>query len=148
VVSFTAMLYIDTSSFLKPFLLEPEASAVDGAIEIEDQVVVTPLTLLECETQLRAMLLGGRLTKRTHQRIRERVDRTVQAPPFNMCSLSGRIFALALQQHQSMADVHCRTLDRLHLAAMEELGIRRLMTHDHAMAVAARALGYVVLTPR
>jgi hypothetical protein len=27
------MLYIDTSSFLKPFLLEPEAAAVDEAIE-------------------------------------------------------------------------------------------------------------------
>jgi hypothetical protein len=40
-----------------------------------------------------------------------------------------------------------RTLDRLHLAAMEELGLHRLMTHDVPQAEAARVLGYAVLSP-
>ena len=37
------------------------------------------------------------------------------------------------------------SLDRLHLAAMEDLGVRRLMTADEAQAAAAKALGFEVL---
>lgn len=43
--------------------------------------------------------------------------------------------------------VHCRTLDRLHLATMEALGLRRLLTNDVLQARAARALGFEVRTP-
>jgi uncharacterized protein with PIN domain len=42
---------------------------------------------------------------------------------------------------------HCRTLDRLHLAAMTELDVARLMTHDAVQAQAARALGFEVVIP-
>jgi uncharacterized protein with PIN domain len=44
-------------------------------------------------------------------------------------------------------ELHCRTLDRLHLAAMEELDVRRLMTTDAAEADGARALGFEVVHP-
>jgi len=40
---------------------------------------------------------------------------------------------------------HCGTLDRLHLAAMELLGVSRLLTHDARQAQAARGLGFEVL---
>jgi hypothetical protein len=39
-------------------------------------------------------------------------------------------------------------LDRLHLAVMKSLDVRRLLTNDHAQARAARALGFVVIVPR
>jgi hypothetical protein len=35
----------------------------------------------------------------------------------------------------------------MHLAAMAELGIKRLMTHDQRQAHAAMAAGYQVVTP-
>ena len=35
----------------------------------------------------------------------------------------------------------------LHLAAMDELGVRRLLTNDAKQAAAARVLGYEVLHP-
>ena len=44
--------------------------------------------------------------------------------------------------------VHCRTLDRLHLAAMQALGVRRLLTNDDIQTRAATALGFEVLRPR
>jgi len=43
---------------------------------------------------------------------------------------------------------YCRTLDRLHLATMETMGLRRLLTNDAVQAAAARALGFEVVTPR
>ena len=43
---------------------------------------------------------------------------------------------------------YCATLDRLHLAAMQALGISRLLTNDAAQAKAARQLGFDVTLPR
>ncbi|HEY5752776.1 MAG TPA: hypothetical protein VIT21_06490 [Chthoniobacterales bacterium] len=40
-----------------------------------------------------------------------------------------------------------RSANRLHLAAMEEMEVRRLMTNDHARGVAAEVLGYAVVLP-
>ena len=45
-------------------------------------------------------------------------------------------------------EAHCPTLDRLHLAAMEALDLRRLLTNDDAQARAAQALGFAVIVPR
>jgi hypothetical protein len=66
--------------------------------------------------------------------------------PFEFRDLPGAVFQLAILQHVS-AQWHCRTLDRLHLAAMKELGLRRLLTNDAKQAAAARALGYEVVSP-
>lgn len=58
-----------------------------------------------------------------------------------------RIFQAALRQHRNSGELHCRTLDRLHLAAMEELSISRLMTHDEGQAKAAIEAGFKVVRP-
>ncbi len=42
----------------------------------------------------------------------------------------------------------CRTLDRLHLAAMEDLQVRRLLTNDAIQAEAANELGFQVILPQ
>ena len=58
-----------------------------------------------------------------------------------------QLFQTALRQDREARRVHCRTLDRLHLAAMEELGLRRLMTTDTAQAAGGKALGFEVVSP-
>ena len=67
--------------------------------------------------------------------------------PFRFRPLAGSLFQTALRQNREARRVHCRTLDRLHLAAMEELGLRRLMTTDTAEAAGAKALGLEVVSP-
>lgn len=57
------------------------------------------------------------------------------------------IFQTALRQHRSSGSQHCRSWDRLHLAAMEELEVSRLMTHDAAQAKAAMDAGFQVIRP-
>jgi hypothetical protein len=68
-------------------------------------------------------------------------------PPYEFRSLSSPVFQTALRQHRNSRNVHCRTLDRLHLAAMEELEVTRLMTHDDRQAKAAREAGFAVVQP-
>lgn len=142
------MLYLDTSSLLKVFITEPESSAVEKALELEVEVVLTRLTLLESESQLRAALMSGRLTKRQHANTETRFQHTITLAPFVVRAIPGSLFDTALAQHRANAAIHCRSLDRLHLAAMEELGIKRLMSHDKRQAAAALALGFTVVTPQ
>ena len=141
------MLYLDTSSLLKSFFAEPESDAVDAALAVEDAVIISPLTELETFVQLRARWLGGRLTLAKYRRSLDQFEALRNRSPFVFRPLSGAVFATAIRQHRKADDLHCRSLDRLHLAAMEELEITRLMTHDSRQAAAARAAGFRVLTP-
>jgi uncharacterized protein len=141
------MLYIDTSSLLKLLLPEPESPAVQAAVAAEDRVVLSTLVELETEVQLRAAWLGGRFTRSRYRGLTARLYLLSRQDPFMIRPLPGTLFQIALRQHRERPGPHVRTLDRLHLAAMEELGLRRLMTHDVPQAEAARALGYAVLSP-
>ncbi len=141
------MLYLDTSSLLKIFFSEPESDAVDAAFEKESDIIITTLTELEALSQMRARKLAGLLPSTKYNRALRQFELLRDMEAFVFQPLPGQIFFTALRQHRKVESVHCRSLDRLHLAAMEELGITRLMTHDARQAAAARALGFEVITP-
>jgi predicted nucleic acid-binding protein len=141
------MIYIDSSSLLKTLWREPESPAVLDVIAREDHVAVSTLTQLETEVQLRAKWLGGAVSKTRYDSYRAALTSFRETAPFDFRDLSGSVFRQAIRQHLSGAKQHCRSLDRLHLTAMEELGLRRLLTNDRKQAEAARALGYEVVIP-
>jgi predicted nucleic acid-binding protein len=140
------VIYIDSSSLLKTLWEEPESEAVRLAIAAEPQVVVSTLTELETEVQLRARFLGGATPPVRYRAYRARLAAFRRMSPFEFRELPGAVFQLAIRQHVS-GRWHCRTLDRLHLAAISDLGLRRLLTNDGKQAAAARALGYEVVFP-
>jgi uncharacterized protein with PIN domain len=141
------MVYLDTSCLLKLLLLEPESQAVRQAVAGEGEVVVSALTRLEAEVQLKSGHLGGRYRASRWRTYRHGLSSLLAMAPFDLRPLAGSVFETALRQQQQVSKVHCRSLDRLHLAAMEELGLKRLMTHDDAQAAAARAAGFSVSHP-
>lgn len=141
------MIYLDSSCLLKLLLEEPESDAVRQAVAREADVVVSVLTELETAVQLRAGLLGGVYRERRYRAYLAQVEAFKALDPFRFRTLPGEVFQTALRQNRNAGRVHCRSLDRLHLAAMEELGIRRLMTHDATQATGATALGFEVLRP-
>jgi predicted nucleic acid-binding protein len=142
------LIYLDTSCLLKLMLDEPESDAVRNAVAREAEVVVSALTELEAEVQLRAGWLGGQYRERQHRAYVARLKSLRDVDPFQFQSPSATLFDTALRQNRSARRVHCRTLDLLHLAVMEELGVRRLMTADAAQAAAAKALGLEVVDLR
>lgn len=121
---------IDTRSYLKLLLLEPESAAVQAAVALEPYVIISTLAEREAESQLRAELFGGGLTKREHQRTLVKMQAMLTYDPFEQRPLAGFVFVTALAQLRRAPQIHCRSLDRLHLAAMEGMGLRRLKTHD------------------
>jgi predicted nucleic acid-binding protein len=140
------MIYADTSSFLKLLLREIHSAEVMEFVLGEDEVVVSEITELEAVVQLKAMRLGGLLKASVLKKTRVQMNEFFSLAPFRRVTVSGKLFAVALTQHEA-SGIHCRTLDRLHLAAMAEMGIKRLLTHDSRQADAARELGYQVVSP-
>ena len=141
------MLYLDTSALLKLLWPEPESAAVREHVAREDLVIVSSLAELETHVQLTAAWLAGRYGKARRERFRAKLAEFRATDPFRFRPLPGSVFETALRQHAASSRTHCRTLDRLHLAAMTELDVARLMTHDAVQAQAARALGFEVVTP-
>ncbi len=140
------MIYIDTSSLLKLVITDGLSDETDRAISRETTVVVSNLTELEAKVQCRAVLLGGKIKKARAKRLREILLDTLSRFPFVLRELPASVFQTALAQNEE-SKVHCRSLDRIHLAGMAEMRINRLMTHDDRQAEAARELGFAVDSP-
>jgi predicted nucleic acid-binding protein len=141
------VIYLDSSCLLKLLIEEPESEAVRQAVTREDEVIVSALTELETAVQLRAGWLGGTYRERRYRAYQAQLNAFKETDPFRFVSLPGTVFQTALRQHRDARNLHCRSLDRIHLAAVDELGLRRLMTNDAAQAAGARVLGFEVLTP-
>jgi len=142
-------LYFDTSCFLKLLFTEPETARVVELITAESKLVVSTLTRLEALVQIRGRETGGTITRREGDRVRSKMENLLADPPFESAEISASVFRLAEREARAPGKMgHCRTLDRLHHATMEGLGLRRLLTNDEQQASAARALGFEVVLPR
>lgn len=141
------MIYVDTSCLLKVLRPEPLSEAVWLAIHDEQCVQISALAELETLVQIRAAWMGGRLAKNQARQAEVRLYLLGSQSPFEFRALSATIFQTAIRQHRDSGDIHCRSMDRLHLAAMEELRVSRLMTHDEGQARAAREAGFEVVCP-
>jgi predicted nucleic acid-binding protein len=140
-------LYLDTSCLLKLFVREPESARVIELLGVETQIIVSELARLEAETQLRARRRGGLLTKTKHEKLARQLSETLTLEPFSVAPFPNEAFERA-RELATRTKEHCRTLDLLHLAAMDCDGLDRLLTNDSSQAAVARSLGVTVLLPR
>jgi len=142
------MVYLDTSSLLKLVWLERESEPVAELIGREALVLVSSLAELESRIQITAAYLAGAYSASRLRRLQSELTNLLNTEPFERKTLSGEIFETAQAQHTKYGSTSfCRTLDRLHLAAMEELSVVHLVTNDLQQANAARALGLTVEIP-
>ena len=141
------MIYLDSSSLLKLLWSEPESPAVVDAIAAENTVLVSVLAELETLVQLKAAYLGGDYSLPRLRRLEAQLAVLRNQPPYEFRTLSGTVFQTALRQHRNSGNRHSRSLDRLHLAAMEELKVTRLMTNDGNQSKAAVTAGFEVVSP-
>ena len=142
-------LYLDTSCLLKAFFPEPETARTLDLIAAESQVVVSSLTRLEAFSQIQARVAGGLLSPARAGRLRQRIVAVLKLAPYDEVRCPADVIDIAEGQIEvNSKSGYCRTLDRLHLATMQAIGVRRLLTNDDTQAAAARTLGMDVLIPR
>ena len=142
-------LYLDTSCLLKLLFPEPETPRTLALIAEEERVVVSSLGRTEALSHLHGRVAGGHFTGPTARRLADRLAVLLQTAPYDLTTSPITIYEIAAEQMGSFSSkAHCRTLDRLHLATMQALRLRRLLTNDDAQARAAERLGFSVLMPR
>ena len=141
------MIYLDTSCLLKLLREEPESADVRRAVDAEAAVLVSTLVELETEGQLKGAAVGGEIRPSQWRQYQAKLTAMRNFDPFHFQHLPAAVFSTALRQHRHSRAIYCRSLDRLHLAAMEELKVTRLMTLDELQAKVASALGYEVVRP-
>jgi hypothetical protein len=105
------------------------------------------LAELEAEIQIKAEARGGEISTSQWRHFQAKLTGMRNIDPFHFRVLPGSVFSSALRQHRHPQAIYCRALDRLHLAAMEELKVSRLMTLDEKQAQAAEGLGFRVVRP-
>jgi hypothetical protein len=126
---------------------EPKSLEVRRSIAVEDTVIVSSLTELEAEAELRGAVLGGSIRQTQWRQYQAQIAALRNVDPFHFKYLPASVFSTALRQQRRADAMHCRPMDRLHLAAMEELNVRRLMTWDLDQADVAQGLGFSVMIP-
>jgi len=141
------MIYLDTSCLLKLLRDEPESADVRNVVGTENEVVVSSLAELETEVQLKAAAVGGEIRTSQWRQYQAKLAAMRNFDPFHFRYLPAAVFSTALRQHRHPQAVFCRAMDRLHLAAMEELKLTRLITLDEIQAKVASALDYEVIRP-
>jgi predicted nucleic acid-binding protein len=142
-------LYLDTSCLLKLLFAEPESAKTSRLVAAEPEVVVSSLARLEALVQIQGRAAGGVLPARSAATLARLLDQTLASAPFKLVNTPAGVDGVAAGQLFPIGrSVHCRTLDRLHLAAMQALDVRRLLTNDEIQARAAAALGFEILRPR
>lgn len=141
--------YLDTSCVLELLWPEAETAATVEMVRAEDHVVVSSLVWLETKVRIQARYASGSLTRAKATKLVAKAEELFETPPFERRGVPAVVFDEAARQVELRdRSSHCRTRDRLHLAAIRTLGLSRLITNDDAQARAARALGIEVLVPR
>lgn len=142
-------VYLDTSCLLKVFFPEPETLRAMELIARESHVIVSSLARLEALVQVHGRVAAKMLSAAAAQRLIRRLDQVIRTEPYELVPCPAGIFEIAeTHVRPAVRSAYCRTLDRLHLAMMQALGLHRLFTNDEMQARAARALGFDVALPR
>lgn len=131
------MIYIDTSALLKRYVQERDSERAEGYLLTDPDWVTARHTLVEVRRNLHRLLASGPrgLALGAFAEDWERM---------NVVELDAITCEMAAAVAESTG---ARSLDALHLAAAVRAGGRAstLVTFDARQAVAARALGLVVL---
>lgn len=141
------MIYLDASCLVKLLRPEPQSDKVLTAVMAESLVVVSNLAELEALVQLKAGYMAGNYSLSEWRKYEAKIAVLRNQEPFDFRTVPSGSWEIAFRQHRNSGQIHCRTLDRLHLAIAEHFGADRIMTLDSSQVKAARALRFDVVEP-
>ena len=128
-------LYVDSSALLKRYFDEADAAAADELLSSDPVVVTARLTMIE--------------VRRNIARVKRDADAAVARESFRGDLARMTLIELdapTCDRAVAVAEVTgVRTLDALHLAAAQRVGVTTFLTFDLRQAQAGRTLGFSVV---
>ena len=143
-------IYYDTGVLLKLYTEEPESAAVRAfVIEAGESIPFLGLHQSECAAALHLKAFRGECSLQKANQALGDIDEDLRSGVLEPMlpdweSLWAKTFELS-QAHSSITG--CRTLDTLHIAAAQHLGLRHFATSDRRQTSLASRVGLRVTDP-
>lgn len=138
--------YIDTSALAKCYIREPRSLDVLDWVDGQDEVMSSPLTLVEFRCVLARRRRAQQIDLQLERVALAEFDRDVQASAWRIQQDTSSLFLEARQLIDLIPELPLRVLDALHLAYARRYGASSFATADKQQADAAKALGLPVFT--
>ncbi len=133
--------YVETSSLLAAVLNEDPAARRD--LEITERRVTSALTIAEARRAVTRDRISERIDERQERAVLAAIDAFIAS-----CDVSAITTDILLRAGRKFSVEPVRTLDAIHLATLESIGIPprlvRVITRDRRFRDNAVALGYAV----
>jgi hypothetical protein len=136
--------YIDTSALAKCYIREPRSMDVLDWADAQDEVITSPLTLVEFRCVLARRRRALQIDPPLERVALAEFDRDVQAHSWRIQTDAPSLFLEARQLIDLIPELPLRALDALHLAYARHCGATSFATADKQQAEAAKALGLPV----
>lgn len=140
-----SVIYFDTSALAKWYINEAGSDEVERYIQQHGPVSISELTVVEMRCLLARRKRDKSITRMLEGRIYAAFEEDIRRR-FLICHpLQVGLTAGAVNLISFFGDIPLRTLDALHLAISKEISTEILVTADHIMAEAAKAMGLKVV---
>jgi len=139
-----SICYVDTSALAKRYFNEPYAEQAEVFLAQQSLLVITLLTAVEMRSLTARRRRAGELDATLEAQIFASFREDVRLRHLVQHEITADTFAGAVQIISQLPDVALRTLDALHLAAAQQLGVECLVTADRRMSEAASGLAMPV----
>jgi len=141
----STVIYFDTSALAKWYINEAKSGDVERYIQEHGPVSISDLTVVE----MRCLLSRRRRERSIDIKMEAEIFATFQEDirqKFLIChQLPEDLTEGAVNLLSVLSDIPLRTLDALHLSIARDLAADTLVTADHVMASAAKAMGIPVV---
>lgn len=138
-------VYLDTSALAKWYLPEAHSTELEHWLLQVGPVSISSLTVLEMRALLARRCREGDIDAEHEMRIFAAFEEDMARAHLRCQALADAHALSAARLIASLPGVPLRSLDALHLAIAQSLGITTLATADRVMIQAAEALGIEVV---
>jgi predicted nucleic acid-binding protein len=144
------MIFCDTSTIAKLYVVEPESAAVRKRLESEDQVFISELARVELMAVFHRRLREGKWSQGDFGTALRQFTNDDIGGFWSWLALDGTVVDAASKTFVTLpATVFLRSSDCLHLVTAMRHNFTEIFTYDKHQAAAATALGVspVVIPP-
>lgn len=133
--------YVDTSAYLKRFLVEPRSDDMDAFVAANDyQLAISSLSVVEFRAVLKRRLLLGAISGLFYQKATEQLQQEIANGSLQLYPVTAATFNLASEIIDGLSSP-LGTLDALHLACAKALGSALMVSGDRQLLRASKESG-------
>lgn len=133
--------YIDTSAYLKRFLVEARSDDMEAFVAANDyQLAISSLSVTEFRAVLRRQLLLGAISALFYQKANEQLHQEIANGSLQLYPVTAATFNLASEIIDGLSSP-LGTLDALHLACAKAAGSALVVSGDRQLLRASRESG-------